>query len=163
MSLVCHFFFEFVFITYTVSSTIHSTSVAMVTIQRTRPSLPFSHGNHGNVTTVCPFAHAQCAVPLDPISYFNEPNKRERDIRKMATALVVSAPQRIPKFTTTRFSAVWKENGTDLWQRYVFNVIDGLWRNFLSHAATSPMVGSLRRPQQHQVSITTLTMTSVAF
>lgn len=111
------------------------------------------------------FAHAQCAVPLDPISYFNGPNKRARDIRKMATALVVSAPPHTTRFPTTRFSAVWKENGTDLWQRYLFNIIDGLCRIFLSHVVTSPNGGwgCLRRPQQHQVSITTPTVTSVAF
>lgn len=49
------------------------------------------------------FAHAQCAVLLDPISYFNGPNKRARDIRKMATALVVSAPQHIPRFFIDTF------------------------------------------------------------
>lgn len=77
-----------------VSFTINSSSVAMVTAGWLDP-LSLSRGLQ---------AHAHCAVPLGPISYFNRPNKRVRDIRNMATALAVSGPRHITEFATTRFS-----------------------------------------------------------
>lgn len=117
VSLICHLLSP-----DRVSPTIYPTPVAMVTTSRLDP-LPFSHGDNGaGSQPLCRHAHAQCALPHDPISYFNRPNKRERDIRKMATALVVSVPQHIPEFATRRFSTF-----THLRQRYIFECH---WRSF---------------------------------
>lgn len=73
-----------------ISTCYHRVDVTAATTSALTPVQPWWWPSRDN-----PCAHAQCRVSLDPISYFNGPNKRERDIRKMATALVVSVPLHI--------------------------------------------------------------------